>query len=79
MIIKKNKSRFFISSDFEIDANLDYEDGDCFDLDDECKPIPKVLKKKIFDKTRIMNYILFSIIITVFGYIIYTTINNLYK
>jgi hypothetical protein len=79
MIIKKNKSRFFISSDFEMDANLDYEDGDCFDLDDEWKPIPKVLKRKFFDKTRIMNYILFSIIISVFGYILYTTINELYK
>ncbi len=81
MMTKKNKSCFFYSSESECDSESDveYEEGDCFDLDDEWKPIPKVVKKELFDKTRIANYILFSTIITLFGYILYTTIHELYK
>ena len=81
MIMKKNKSSFYNSSESESEckSDVEYEEGDCFDLDDEWKPIPKVVKKELFDKTRIANYILFSTIITLFGYILYTTIRELYK
>jgi hypothetical protein len=80
-MIKKSKSSFFISSESESDSESDveYEEGDCFDLDDEWKPIPRVIKKELCDKTRIKNYILFSIIMTLFGYILYNTIHELYK
>jgi len=80
-MMKKNKSSFFISSDSEPDSepDSDYDEGDCFDLDDECKPIPRVFTKELFDKTRIKNYILFSGIMTLFGYILYTTIHKVYK
>ena len=81
-MMKKNKSSFFISSDSDTDSTDSEEEtepGDCFDLDDEWKPIPRVPKKDLCDKIRIMNYVLFSIIITLFGYILYTTINDLYK
>ena len=73
MMIKKNKYSFLINID------SDYGEGDCFDLDDEWKPIPKVFKKKLCDKTRITNYILFTTLITIFGYVLYTTINEVYK
>ena len=56
-MLKKNKISFFMN---EWDSDLEYEEGDCFDLDDECKPIPKVLKKQFCDKTRIAKYLLFS-------------------
>ena len=36
-------------------------------------------KKELCDKLRIMNYLLFLIIITTFGYILYTMIRDLYK
>jgi len=76
-MIKKNKYSFLIN--FDTDFDSDYGEGDCFDLDDEWKPIPKVFKKKLCDKTRITNYILFTTLITIFGYVLYTTINEVYK
>jgi len=83
MMMRNNKSCFFITSDYKVDSDSDsdsdYEEGDCFDLNDEWKPIPKVVKKKLCDKIRIANYILFSTIITLFGYVLYTTISELYK
>jgi len=79
MMIKKNKDSFLINFDTDFESDSDYEEGDCFDLDDEWKPIPKVFKKKLCDKTRITNYILFTSFITIFGYILYTTINEVYK
>ena len=83
MMIKKSKSSFFITTDSEPDSDsdseFDYEQGDCFDLDGECKPIPRVVKNKLCDKTRIKNYILFSTITSLFGYILYNTICELYK
>lgn len=75
-MLKKNKISFFMN---EWDSDLEYEEGDCFDLDDECKPIPKVLKKQFCDKTRIAKYLLFLTIITLFGYIFYNTMFELYK
>ena len=85
----KNKNSFVIRSDFdsdfdsdsvsETDIEFDYEEGDCFDLDDEWKPIPRVLKKELCDKIRIKNYILFSTIMTLFGYLLYKTISEVYK
>ena len=77
MILKKNKSSFFISSDSDSDSTT--EPGDCFDLDDEWKPIPRVPKNEVWDKTYIANYVFFSIIVILFGYIVYTTIHDLYK
>ena len=78
-MMKNIKSSFFVSSNFEADTDLDYEPGDCFDLDYEWKPIPIVFKKKLCDKTRIINYILFSTTLILFVYILYTTINEVYK
>lgn len=81
-MMKKNKSSFFISSDSDTDSTDNEEEtepGDCFDLDDEWKPIPRVPKKDLCDKIRIMNYVLFLVIISLFGYILYTTIHDLYK
>ena len=82
IMMKKNKSSFFISSDSDTDSSdteIESEEGDCFDLDDEWKPIPRVPKKELCDKLRIINYFLFLVIITLFGYILYTTIHDLYK
>jgi len=79
MMIKKNKYSFLINFDTDFESDSDYEEGDCFNLDDEWKPIPKVFKKKLCDKRRITNYILFTTLITIFGYILHKTINEVYK
>jgi len=80
MMMKKSKSSFFISTDSEpdTDSDSDYEQGDCFDLDNEWRPIYRVPKKNICDKIRITHYILFFTIITLFGYILYRTMTDLY-
>ena len=78
MMMKKSKSSFFISTDSEPDTDSDYEQGDCFDLDNEWRPIYRVPKKEICDKIRITHYILFFTIITLFGYILYRTMTDLY-
>ena len=77
MMMKKSKSSFFISTDSEpdTDSDSDYEQGDCFDLG---IPIYRVPKKEICDKIRITHYILFFTIITLFGYILYRTMTDLY-
>ena len=77
MINNKIKNDFFISE--ESDSDIEYEPGDIFDLDDEWRPIPRVIKRKYFGKNRIFNYILFFTYITIFGYLTYSLMTDLYK
>jgi hypothetical protein len=77
MINNKNKNDFFISE--ESDSDVEYEPGDIFDLDDEWRPIPRVIKRKYFDKNRIFNYILFFSCVSILGYLIYSFMTDLYK
>lgn len=78
MMMKKSKSSFFISTDSEpdTDTDSDYEEGDCFDL--LGTPIFRIPKKEICDKICITHYILFFTIMTLFGYILYRTMTDLY-
>jgi hypothetical protein len=55
-----------------------YEDGDCFDLDDELKPIGRVKKTPFCLRKRIYNYTVFTIFLLgtcIILYYTFTTIN----
>jgi hypothetical protein len=53
----------------------DYVEGSIFDMDEECKPMGLVKKK---GKHK-MTMIVFCISISIFSYILYYTIRDLYK
>lgn len=57
--------------------NDDYIEGSIFDLDDEWKPIGLVPKR--LSRNNNVKLVIFCVCISIFTYILYSTLHDLYK